>query len=58
MASPDLCEGCSERPADPRETWHVTYTRGHKLCKRCARLLAKRFKAWMLATCRPPAVSA
>lgn len=47
------CEGCRERDADPREEWWITYKKSVKLCKRCARMLASHFMAFVSQTCRP-----
>lgn len=49
----DKCQGCLERDADPKEEWWYTYAKSVKLCRRCARMLAKRFMAFVKATCQP-----
>ena len=52
-AKPELCQGCLEKPADPKEEWWLTYSKSLKLCKRCARLLAKRLPAIARDVCKP-----
>ena len=43
---PDKCQACEIREADPKEEWWLTYSKSLKLCKRCARMLAKRLPAF------------
>jgi len=50
---PDKCEACEIRDADPKETWWLTYAKSLKLCRRCARLLAKRLPAIARDVCKP-----
>ena len=40
--TPDKCEACEIRDADPKETWWLTYDKNLKLCRRCARMIARR----------------
>ena len=49
--SPEKCQACEIRDADPRETWWLTYSKSLKLCKRCARMLAQRLPALAKEVC-------
>lgn len=53
VTCPEKCQACEIRDADPKETWWLTYSKSLKLCKRCARLLAKRLPAIARSICKP-----
>jgi hypothetical protein len=53
MGAEAMCGGCGEREARLYDRWYYTDSVYVLLCKRCQRLVGKRFVAFVKEVCQP-----